>query len=143
MGLVLGWTASPLNWEVRLLSFQCVYSLLSVHPHAVAPDMTQVTPLEPVIVGSTVNLVCEAMAGDPPISYSWTGPSGQAVSPGDTDGTISVMFSDSGDYGIYTCTATNEFGIENATVEVMLAGKRKGKRKGPLFLVLCNPNPKF
>ena len=52
----------------------------------------------PVIEGSTVGLVCEATAGDLPISYSWTGLSGQDVSLADTDGTISVNIS-AGDYG--------------------------------------------
>ena len=80
------------------------------------------SPPVAVIEGATVALVCEAMAGDLPISYSWTGPNGQEVSPGDTDGTISVTFSASGDYGNYTCTATNEFGVDNATTEVIRAG---------------------
>ena len=72
-----------------------------------------------MIEGSTVDLVCEATAGD---LYSWTGPSGQDVSLADTDGTISVTISASGDYGTYTCAATNEFGMGNATVGVVRAG---------------------
>ena len=76
-----------------------------------------------MIEGSTVDLVCEATAGDLPISYSWTGPSGQDVSLSDTDGTISVTISASGDYGTYTCAATNEIGMGNAAdVEVVQAG---------------------
>ena len=88
------------------------------------PNITsQVSPPGPVVEGATANLTCEAMAGDLPISYSWTGPNGQEVFPGDTDGTISVTLSASGDYGTYTCTATNEFGVDNATTEVIRAGK--------------------
>ena len=74
-----------------------------------------------MIEGSTVDLVCEATAGDLPISYSWTGPSGQDVSLADTDGTISVTISAS-DYGTYTCAAMNEFGMGNASVEDIQAG---------------------
>ena len=93
-------------------------------PSSVIPVVTaRVSPSRPVIEGSTVDLVCEAPAGDLPISYSWTGPSGQDVSLADTDGTISVTISASGDYGTYTCAATNEIGMGNAAdVEVVQAG---------------------
>ena len=69
--------------------------------------------------GSTVNLVCEAMAGDVPISYSWTSPDGVALP---TNATISVMFSASEDYGQYICTASNEIGMGTATVTVVQEG---------------------
>lgn len=89
--------------------------------------MAEVSPPGPVVQGSTVNLVCVAVSGDTPISYSWTGPSGQAVSPGDTDGTVSVLFSAAVDYGCYRCTASNEAGVDTATVEVIRACKRMQK----------------
>lgn len=73
--------------------------------------------------GSTVNLVCEATAGDPPISYSWTGPNGQPVFPGDIDGTISVTFPAASSFGTYTCSAANEFGFDRASIEVIQACK--------------------
>ena len=74
------------------------------------------------MLGTTVDLVCEAIAGDGTISFSWTDPSGVDVSLGDTDGTISVLLSASGDYGIYTCTATNVFGMDTASIGVLQAG---------------------
>ena len=98
-------------------------SLLYLALSSVIPVVTaRVSPSGPAIEGSTVDLVCEATAGDLPISYSWTSPSGQDVSLADTDGTISVTISASGDYGTYTCAATNEFGMGNATFEVVRAG---------------------
>ena len=78
--------------------------------------------------GSIVTFRCEAMSGDLPISYSWTGPANQDVSLTDTDGTISVTPSASRDYGNYTCTATNEFGMATTTVEVIQAGTYECKR---------------
>ena len=81
-----------------------------------------VTPSEPIVSGSMVTFMCVAMTGDSPISYSLTGPAGQDVSLTDTDGTISITLSASGDYGAYTCTATNEFGMASTTVEVIQAG---------------------
>lgn len=91
---------------------------------SVVPDVTsRVSPPGPVVEGTTVSLVCEATAGDSPISYSWTGPNGHGVSPGDTDGTVPVRFSASGDYGNYTCTAANEVGMDTAIVEVVRASE--------------------
>ena len=82
---------------------------------------SRINPPGPVVLGSTVDLVCEASIGDPPINFTWTGPNVTAVNPTDTDGTISITLS-SGDNGTYTCTATNAVGMNTAVVEVVLAG---------------------
>ena len=79
------------------------------------------SPPGPVVEGTTVNLVCEATAGDLPISYTWTDPNGRDVSSGNTDGTISITVS-SLDYGIYSCGAANDLGADIALVEVIRAG---------------------
>ncbi len=92
---------------------------------SVVPSVTsRVSPPGPVVLGTMVDLVCEATAGDSPISFSWTNGSGIAVSPDDTDGNISVAFSSAGDYGKYTCTATNDIGMDTATVDVIQASKK-------------------
>ena len=88
---------------------------------AVPPTVTaRQSPPGLVLPGTSVDLVCEATAGDQPISFSWTDGSGVGVSPGDTDGTISVLISAS---DTYTCTATNNFGEDTATVAVEQAGR--------------------
>ena len=75
----------------------------------------------PIFNGSSVELICEAISGNLPIFYSWTDPSGQALSPGSTDGRISFTLRI---YGNYTCIATNEFGVGRSTVELLIeAGK--------------------
>ncbi len=79
----------------------------------------RVSPPDPVVLGTMVDLVCEATAGDTPILFSWRDGGGMAVSPRDTDGTISVTFSSAGEYGTYTCTAMNLFGMGTATVDVI------------------------
>ena len=87
----------------------------------VAPVVsTRVSPPGPVVVGSTVDLVCEASVGDEPITFLWTDSSGIAVSPSDTNGTISVIFTSAMEY---TCTATNSFGMDTAQLSVEEAGK--------------------
>ena len=99
-------------------------------PCAVPPGgvTAQLSPSGPVVLGTTVDLVCQATTGRQPISYSWTGASGVAVFPEDTDGNITVTISASGDYGTYTCTATNDFGMDTATVDVVQAGTQLYKQ---------------
>ena len=72
--------------------------------------------------------MCQATTGHQLIPYSWTDASGVAVFPEDTDGNITVTFSTSGDYGTYTCTATNDFGMDTATVDVVQAGTQLYKQ---------------
>ena len=86
------------------------------------------SPSGPVVLGTTADLVCQATTGHQPISYSWTDASGVAVFPDDTDGNITVLLSTSGDYGTYTCTATNDFGMDTATVDVGQAGTQLYKQ---------------
>ncbi len=80
---------------------------------------TRVSPPGPVEIGSTVDLVCEANVGDEPITFLWTDSSGMAVSPSDTDGTISVVFTSAMEY---TCNATNSIGMDTAQLSVAEAG---------------------
>ncbi len=81
---------------------------------------TRVSPPGPVVIGSTVDLVCEASVGDEPITFLWTDSSGMAVSPSDTDGTISVVFTSAMEY---KCTASNSFGMDTAQLSLEEAGK--------------------
>ena len=98
--------------------------LFILPPCAVPPGgvTAQLSPSGPVVLGTTADLLCQATTGRQPISYSWTDASGVAVFPEDTDGNIMVTFSTSRDYGTYTCTATNDFGMDTTTVDVVQAG---------------------
>ena len=88
----------------------------------------QRSPSGPLLPDTTVDLICQATTGRQPISYSWTDASGVAVFPEDTDGNITVTVSTDGDYGTYTCTATNDFGMDTATVDVVQAGTQLYKQ---------------
>ncbi len=81
---------------------------------------TRVSPPGPLEIGSTVDLVCEANVGDKPITFLWTDSSGMVVSPSDTDGTISVVFTSAMEY---TCTASNSVGMDTAQLSVEEAGE--------------------
>ena len=83
-----------------------------MYPNVVA----HVSPSYPGVQGP-VYLLCEVIDGDSPISYSWTGPDGQTLFPGDTDGSITVNIST---YGNYTCAATNDIGTRRVTLEIGL-----------------------
>ena len=82
---------------------------------------SRIDPPGPVVLGSTVDLVCEASVGDLPINFTWTDPNGVSVNSTDINGTASITLS-SGGYGKYNCTATNEFGMNTAVLNVVLAG---------------------
>ena len=96
------------------------------------------SPPGAVVKGSTVDLVCEATYLGTSISFSWTGSNGVGLLSNNTDGTIAVTFSTDGDYGIYTCTGSNEFGNGYATIEV-IQGKLNGYSHA--FMYLCSTNP--
>ena len=90
-----------------------------VPPAPEAPEVTaQIVPPGAVVVGNTVDLVCEAITGRAPISLSWTNNFGNSIFPDDTDGTISIFILLT-NYGTYTCTGTNDFGTATASVEVV------------------------
>ena len=86
------------------------------------------SPSGPVVLSTTADIVCQATTGRHPISYSWTDASSVAVFPDDTDGNITVTVSTSGDYGTYTCTATNAIRMDTATVDVVQAGTQLYKQ---------------
>ena len=117
-------TPSLLNLEVRHDSQGHVNRNVYLPFCTVPPGgvTAQLSPSGPVVLGTTVDLVCQATTGCQPISYSWTDASGVAVFPDDTDGNITVLLSTSRDYGTYTCIATNDFGMDTATVDVVQAG---------------------
>ena len=73
----------------------------------------------PVVQGYSVELLCEAIAGDLPISYSWIGPDGHIMLPADTDGNISLNINT---FGSYTCSGTNAIGTDRESVEIVQAG---------------------
>lgn len=86
-----------------------------------------------VAIGSTVNLMCELTSGDLPVSFSWTGPKGAVIQPTDTDGNISITFTTGTDYGNYTCTANNTFGMNITVLRVQEAGMHHGNSN----IILC------
>ncbi len=71
-------------------------------------------------------LSCTATTPDLPITFTWTDPMGNEVTPlsgSATSSNISITTSTSSDYGTYTCVASNRFGSVNDTVTLIQAGK--------------------
>ena len=127
------WTPLLLILEVRAfkLAVEAILTEMFIFPFCVVPPggvTAQLSSSGPVMLGTTVDLVCQATTGRQPISYNWTDAGGVAVFPDDTDGSITVLLSTSGDYGTYICTATNDFGMDTATVDVVQAGTQPFKQ---------------
>ena len=80
--------------------------------------------LGPVVVNTTVDLVCNVTAGDLPINIVWERDGGSEIvfmGNDTTGGNTTIMIGD-GDYGTYTCTGSNRLGMGSDSIEVMRAG---------------------
>lgn len=82
--------------------------------------ISRTSPSGPIVRGFLIHLLCEAIAGDHPITFAWTDPNGQNLSPDDMDGNITATINI---YGNYTCTATNAVGMTRETIEIVEEGK--------------------
>ena len=88
---------------------------------AVSPLVAVVQPL-PIVVGTIVELICTMTEMDTPTTITWTFNGAVIYTGSETTAlNISVEIS-SADYGIYTCSASNEFGSDNKTIEIVQAG---------------------
>jgi hypothetical protein len=88
---------------------------------AVSPSVALVQPL-PIVIGTTIELICTTTGMDPPRTITWTF-NGAIIDTGSETTTfnLSRQISNS-DYGVYTCSASNEFGSDNETIEIVQAG---------------------
>ena len=89
----------------------------------VRPTVTAVH-LVPVVVNTTVNLVCIVTAGDLPIDTVWErdGESEIVFMGNDTTGGNTTIMIGDGDYGTYTCTGSNRLGMDSVSIEVVREG---------------------
>lgn len=85
--------------------------------------MATVQPL-PIVVSTTVTLMCNVTEGDAPYTITWTfDSSGDVVYTGnETTGAFYTFVVMSTDYGTYTCRVMSEFGTNSSTIEVIQAG---------------------
>ena len=83
------------------------------------PMVTTVPPPLPIILGADVVLVCIITGVDPPDTIMWTY-NGALVDAG--NGNFTLMVLTFADYGVYACNASNEFGSDSDTIEVIEAG---------------------
>ena len=87
----------------------------------VPPVVSTVQPL-PVVVNTTVVLVCAVSGLDPPDRISWYFNSVVVFTGNATTGGDFTQFFTIDDYGAYTCSSSNEFGTTNSTIQVIQAG---------------------
>ena len=85
--------------------------------------VAQSLPEGPVVIGTTIELICTTAGMNPPRNITWMF-NGAAIDTGSetTSFNISRQIS-SLDYGVYTCSASNEFGSDSESIEIIQAGK--------------------
>ena len=86
---------------------------------AVSPLVTVIQPL-PIVVDTTIELTCTISEIDPARNITWIF-NGTVIHTGSTSLNISIEVSIA-NYGMYTCSASNEFGSDSATIEIVQAG---------------------
>ena len=91
--------------------------------YTVRPTVTAVQ-LGPVVVNTTVDLVCIVTAGDLPIDIVWERDGGSEIvfMGNDTTGGNTTVMIGEGAYGTYTCTGSNRLGMDSVSIEVVRAG---------------------
>lgn len=88
-----------------------------------APEVTASGP-PPVFVDAVVELVCTVSGVDPPDTITWTTSNGtELLFQNETSGVnLTVEIFGRSDYGIYNCTAENDFGTAVDSVSILMPG---------------------
>ena len=89
------------------------------------PQATTIAPSDSQPhIDSTIELICIVSGVDPADNITWTSSNGtQVYFTDETDGAnVTVTISVRSDYGEYKCTATNDYGIGFATIEISMPG---------------------
>ena len=86
---------------------------------AIQPD-----PVLPVVLSQSVDLTCTA-TGDPPITYTWvlTGAETTHLNSDPTSGNFTLGITQTNQYGVYICIATNELGTDVSSINITQASK--------------------
>ncbi len=93
--------------------------------HPDPPVVTTIQP-DPVILSSTVDLVC-VVTGDTPIAIVWERFSADSNSEvvytgNDTTGGNFTVTATMDNYGMYRCNATSRFGMDSSSIDLVQAG---------------------
>jgi hypothetical protein len=110
------------NFACLLFYIKCFFQYF--YYIAVSPlvALVQHIPGGPVIIGTTIELICTTAGKDPPRTITWTF-NGAAIDTGSDTTTFNISRQiSSSDYGMYTCSASNEIGSDNETIEIIQAG---------------------
>jgi hypothetical protein len=84
--------------------------------------LVQHIPGGPVVIGTTIELICTTAGMDPPRTITWMF-NGAAIDTGSETTSLNISRQiSSSDYGVYTCSALNEFGSDNESIEIIQAG---------------------
>ena len=86
--------------------------------------MVQPDPVPPVVLSQSVDLMC-TVAGDPPITYAWvlTGEETTHLNSDPMSGNFALTVAQVDRYGVYICIATNDLGVDAASINIIQASK--------------------
>ena len=103
-----------------------IYLLVSLTAPTEPPNgiTVQPDPVLPVVLSHPVNLMCTA-TGDPPITYAWVlmGEETTRLNPDPMSGNFALRITQVDQYGVYICIATNDLGVDAASINIIQASK--------------------
>ncbi|XP_060082150.1 hemicentin-1-like, partial [Ylistrum balloti] len=96
-------------------------------------------PVLQAFVGETIRMRCDAQ-GKPPPTTSWLTPPSVSNAYEDTDGTLVILSVSKQDAGPYICRATNSFGTDTATTNLVVKEAAKAEIATPMVGLKQNVN---
>lgn len=97
------------------------YLSLQKYNYTVPPLISTIQPL-PIVIGSDIEMVCVVTGVDPPDNIAWTFNSMVVYYDNGTRGSNFTLTVTESDYGEYTCTASNQFGVGVSSIQIIQAG---------------------
>ena len=113
-----------LNCICSLLAYLTVLVSLTAPTEPPSGIMVQPDPVSPVVLSESVDLMCTA-TGDSPITYAWVlmGEETTRLNPDPMSGNFPLTTAQMDQYGVYICIATNDLGVDAASINIIQASK--------------------
>ena len=112
--------------KVYLFSVAYLTVLVSLTAPTEPPSgiTVQPDPVSPVVLSQSVDLMCTA-TGDSPITYAWVlmGEETTRLNPDPMSGNFTLSITQVDRYGVYICIATNDLGVDAASINIIQASK--------------------
>ena len=113
-----------LKYICSLLAYLTVLVSLTAPTEPPSGIMVQPDPVSPVVLSQSVDLMCTA-TGDAPITYAWVlmGEETDRLNSDPMSGNFTLSITQVDQYGVYICIATNDLGVDAASINIIQASK--------------------